>query len=88
MESIGYKIDKNILYQDNKSAILLEEKGRKSCGKRNCALNVRYFFVTDQVEKGNMEIKHCPSENMIGDFFTKPLQGSKFREFRRDILGN
>ena len=39
----GYKIDENILYQDNKSAILLEENGRKSAGKQSHALNVQYF---------------------------------------------
>jgi hypothetical protein len=34
LEAQGYKIEKNILYQDNKSAILLEENGKKSSGKR------------------------------------------------------
>ena len=47
MEAQGYPIEKNVLYQDNKSAILLEVNGRKSAGKRSCALNVRYYFVTD-----------------------------------------
>ena len=40
MEEQGYKIDENILYQDNKSAILLEKNGRKSMGKQSHALNV------------------------------------------------
>ncbi|CAJ1944944.1 unnamed protein product [Cylindrotheca closterium] len=31
----GYPIEKNILYQDNTSAILLEENGCKSAGKRS-----------------------------------------------------
>ena len=43
---------KNILHQDNKSTILLHENGRKSAGKWLRALNVRYFSLTDQVEKG------------------------------------
>ena len=34
LEAQGYKILKNILYQDNKSAILLEENGKKSSGNR------------------------------------------------------
>ena len=34
MEAQGYKICKNILYQDNKSAILLEINGKQSSGKR------------------------------------------------------
>ena len=61
LEEQGYAVEKNILYQDNKSAILLEENGRKSSGKRTRALNVRYFFLTDQVEKGNLTITYCPT---------------------------
>jgi hypothetical protein len=34
MEAQGYDIEKNILYQDNKSAILLIKNGKKSSGKR------------------------------------------------------
>ena len=33
MEAQGYEIRKNILYQDNKSAILLEINGKRSSGK-------------------------------------------------------
>lgn len=87
MEAQGYPIEKNIIYQDNKSAILLEENGRKSAGKRSRALNIRYFFITDQVEKGNVRIEYCPTDDMIGDFMTKPLQGEKFRKFRAMVLG-
>ena len=52
MEQQGYSLNKNILFQDNKSAILLENNGKRSAGKRSRALNVRYFFLTDQVKKG------------------------------------
>ena len=88
MEAQGYRIEKNILYQDNQSAILLEVNGRQSAGKRSRALNVRYFFLTDQVEKGNLEIRYCPTDEMIGDYMTKPLQGNKFRTFRKAIMGS
>ena len=87
MESQGYDIKTNIIYQDNRSAILLENNGKKSAGKRSRALNIRYFFITDQVEKGNMQIEYCPTEEMLADFHTKPLQGSKFETFRAMILG-
>jgi hypothetical protein len=78
LEAQGYNADKNIVYQDNESAILLETNGKRSSGKQIRALNIRYFFVTDQVEKGNAQIEHCGTNNMAGDFFTKPLQGEKF----------
>ena len=87
MEEQGYNIEENKIYQDNKSAILLETNGRKSAGKRSRALNVRYFFVTDQVEKGNVIIDYCPTDDMIADYMTKPLQGEKFKKFRKMILG-
>jgi hypothetical protein len=87
MEAQGYEIEKNILYQDNKSAILLETNGKKSSGKRTRALNIRYFFITDQVEMGNVSIEYCPTDEMVGDFYTKPLQGEKFRKFRDNVLG-
>jgi hypothetical protein len=75
------------VHQDNKSAILLERNGKRSSSKRTRAINIRYFFITDQIAKGNVEIKYCPTNLMIGDFFTKPLQGKKFEFFRDLILG-
>jgi hypothetical protein len=87
LEAQGYDVEKNIVYQDNKSAILLETNGKKSLGKRTRALNIRYFFITNQVEKGNTQIEHCGTNNMVSDFFTKPLQGKKFQRFRNNILG-
>ena len=87
MEEQGYKIERNILYQDNKSAILLETNGRKSAGKQSRAINIRYFFLSDQVKQGNLKIEYCPTDKMQGDFMTKPLQGHKFKKFRKDILG-
>ena len=87
MEAQGYPIERNILYQDNKSAILLETNGRSSAGKRSRAISVRYFFVTDQVARGNVIIEHMPSDSLWGDFMTKPLQGEKFRKFRDLIMG-
>jgi hypothetical protein len=34
-----------------------------------------------------IKVWHCPTLKMIGDLFTKPLQGSLFRQFRDIILG-
>ena len=67
LEELGYTIEKNILEQDNKAAILLETNDRKSAGKRNRALNVRYFFLTDQIERDNVAVEYCPTDKIIGD---------------------
>jgi hypothetical protein len=86
LEEQGYDINSNMLYQDNKSAILLETNCKKSSGKRTRALNIRYFFLTDQVERGNVTIVSCPTDDMVGDFHTKPLPGKKFRKFQYAII--
>ena len=86
LQAQGYRIDKNILFQGNKSTILLVENGKKSSSKRTRHLNIRYFFLMDQVQKGNLTIRYCPTDDMIADFMSKPLQGKKFRQFRKDIL--
>jgi hypothetical protein len=88
MEAQGYEIERNILYQDNKSTILLENNGKRSSSKRTRAFNIRYFFLTDQIEKGNLSIEYCPTTEMIGDYMSKPLQGKLFQKFKKQIMGN
>ena len=40
----------------------------------------------EQVTKKQIRIEHCPTTAMLGDFFTKPLQGNLFRKFRQLIM--
>ena len=75
-----------MLYQDNQSAILLKKNGKASSGKRTRHINIRYFFIKDRIDKGEVEVVFCPTEEMVGHFFTKPLQGAKFRKFRKIIM--
>ena len=87
MEAQGYKVNETIVYQDNKSAILLEKNGKMSSGKRTKHINVRYFFIKDLIERAMLKIEYCPTDKMMADFFTKPLQGAKFLEFRNQVMG-
>ena len=88
VEARGCEIDRSALHQDNKSSALQEENGKKSSGERTQALNICCFFLTDQVKKGSAIIKRCPTDEMIGDCRTKPLQGKKFRMSCDSILGS
>jgi hypothetical protein len=83
----GYGVTENIVFQDNQSAILLEKNGRASSSKRTKHLNVRFFFVTDRVQKKELTVEWLPTGEMIGDFMTKPTQGSLFKKFRDLIMG-
>ena len=72
--------------QDNMSTMLLAKNGRGSVGKRSRHINARFFWMVDRIEQGELELQHCPTEQMLSDFYTKPLQGGKFIEFRDAIL--
>ena len=76
----------NIVYQDNKSSILLEKNGRRSSSKRTRHINIRYFYVTDHIADGTIRIEHCPTKDMLADYFTKPLQGLQFYKLRDHII--
>lgn len=74
------------VYYDNQSAILLENNGRASSSKRTRHINIRYYFVKDKIDSGEIKIEYCPTKQMMADFFTKPLQGSPFLTFRNFIM--
>ena len=42
----------------------------------------------EQVQKKAIHVTHCPTEETVADFFTKPLQGSLFIKIRDYIMGN
>ena len=87
MRAQGIEVKDNILYQDNKSAMLLETNGCTSSSKRTKHINIRYYYVADRVAKGDLRVVWCPTEKMIADFLTKPLQGKAFVEFRNLLMG-
>ena len=86
LEAQGYSSENAIIYQDNKSSILLEKNGKASSSKRTRHINIRYYFVTDRIKNGEIDVIYCPTKEMIADFFTKPLQGTAFTGFRNFIM--
>ena len=82
----GYNAKDTILYQDNKSAILLEKNGKKSSSKSTKHIAIRYYFITDRVKADELNIKYCPTGDMVADYFTKPLQGKKFYQFCKETM--
>lgn len=86
MEGQGYVICDNVVYQDNQSAMLLENNGQRSSTKRTRHLDIRFFFVTDRILAKQLRVEYCPTGDMWADVFTKPLQGAPFIKFRNLIL--
>jgi hypothetical protein len=86
LEAQGYGHQDTILYQDSQSAILLEKNGCKSSSKRTKHLNCRFYFITDRINSDELSVEYCPTAEMVGDFYTKPLQGKLFYKFRKFIM--
>ena len=64
----------------------LEENGRASTSKRTRHFNIKYFYITDLIERNELQIEYCPMNDMIADYFTKPVVGAKFINFRKKIM--
>jgi hypothetical protein len=82
----GHKVKANIFFQDNTSAIKLKINGKTSLGKRTRHFDIKFFYFTDLVKRGEMQIEFCLTNDMIVDYMTKLLVGSKFTQFRNQIM--
>jgi hypothetical protein len=47
---------------------------------------IRYSWLKDRVENGELEVVYLPTESMWADMLTKPLQGELFKKFRALVL--
>jgi hypothetical protein len=77
-------IDESILYQDNTSSILLEKNRRSSSTKRTRHMNIRYFFIKDQVDSKRVRIEHCPTgRGYVSRFLHETIAGNAVSEITR-----
>ncbi|XP_028220391.1 uncharacterized protein LOC114402047 [Glycine soja] len=49
-------------------------------------IEIRYHFIRELVEHGEMKMEFCKIEEQLADIFTKPIATEKFIKFR-DMLG-
>lgn len=70
-----------LIYEDNQSVlkIIVDEK----LSSRTKHIDTKIHFVKDYVEKRNVNIQYCPTEEMLADLFTKGLAKAKFEMFRK-----
>ena len=71
LDAQGYGVRRTVLKQDNKSSILLEQNRCASSSKQTKHIQIRYFFIKDKVDAGDIEIAYWLTEDMRGDYFTQ-----------------
>jgi len=77
-----------IIMQDNQSAIKLTTTDAPTRSGKGKWLNLRFNYIKNLCEEGEIIIEYSPTDEMIADFMTKPIVGSAFFKLRNLILGS
>jgi hypothetical protein len=72
------------IYADNASAICIANSQNTSDRTKN--ISVKYHYSRELVEAGEITFVYVESCKNLADVFTKPLSGSKTKEFAK-LLG-
>ena len=83
----GYEQEPQQIFQDNQSCIALVKKGYSTSDSTR-HINIRYFWLKNRVDTGEIKLEFMPTDSMIADFFTKPLTGAAFIKMRDIIMGH
>lgn len=78
-------IDESVkIYEDNQGSIALAKN--PEFHKRTKHIDIRYHFVREKVEDGQVNLVYCPTQDMLADMMTKPIVSVQF-DFLRSKLG-
>ena len=85
MNFLGFKISEPLMvYNDNQGAINI---GRDLTSvSRTKHISMKYFFIQELVEKGQISLEYIRTDQMLADILTKPLGKSAFCKLRRSLL--
>jgi hypothetical protein len=80
---VSEELPRPIIYQDSTSVItLVTQRGGVT---RTRHLRNRMHLVKEAVDERRLEIRHCGTNDMVADGFTKPLEGMSFQQFINDL---
>lgn len=84
LEDIGEKQQEaTILFCDNKSAISIAKNPVNH--ERTKHIAIKYHFIRDAVEQGEIQLEYCKTQEQLADIFTKALPKEKFCYLRERI---
>ena len=83
LKAQGYDIPPVTVYQDNQAAIRLSENGVASSARtRHIDIDIRYFFIQDRINNGDVKVEHLNAKSMVAGYLTKPLVDELFYKLR------
>ena len=72
------------VFEDNKAAISMTKNPQYHGRAKH--VDIKYHFVRDHFDKGNVCIVFCPTSDMLADIFTKGLARAQFIKLR-ELVG-
>jgi hypothetical protein len=85
MKELGLHVSTgSVVHGDNQSAISVTKNGVK--GERTKHVDVKYHFVTETVERGDVTLKWIPTTEQQADIFTKALAAPVFEHLRKQLM--
>lgn len=73
-----------IIHSDNQGAIALAMNEQYHARTKH--IDIRYHFIRETIERSEVRLIYCPTDDMTADIFTKALPRQKFDKFRK-LLG-
>jgi hypothetical protein len=83
LRDYGYKLSKVPLLCDNESAIRMAENPVEHSHTKH--IDIRYHFLRDHQQRGDIEIAYVNTKDQLADIFTKPLDEKTFSELRNEL---
>ncbi len=87
LEEIGMaQPEPTIIWEDNQSCIAMTKSVLCSSESRHIRLD--HHYIRQQVSNKEIELKYCPTSDMIADILTKALPKDQFLKLRNILLGS
>jgi hypothetical protein len=83
LRDYGYKLTKVPLLCDNESAIRMADNPVEHSRTKHIA--IRYHFLRDHQQKGDIEIAYINTKEQLADIFTKPLDEQTFNKLSHEL---
>jgi hypothetical protein len=83
LRDYGYKFSKVPLLCDNESAIRMADNPVEHTRTKH--IDIRYHFLRDHQQRGDIEIAYVSTKEQLADIFTKTLDEKTFTKLRNEL---